>query len=61
MENEKEVGIDPFLLSLVACPQCKGALTPAEGGAELRCEKCALGYPVRSGVPVLRREAARPL
>ena len=57
--------LEPFLLEILVCPQCRAALT--EGGSEeqpeLVCtsESCALAYPVRDGIPVLLiNEARRP-
>jgi uncharacterized protein YbaR (Trm112 family) len=50
--------MDPRLLEIVACPNCRSALTPvpdAEAPTELRCTKdgCGLRYRVQDGVPVL--------
>ena len=58
--------LDPALLELVRCPQCRGVLevdagaggTADEGG--LTCAACALRYPVRGGVPVLLVDDAVP-
>ena len=63
--------LDPTLLELVRCPQCRGALqvdaasgsagsagSADEGG--LTCAACSLRYPVRGGVPVLLVDDAVP-
>jgi uncharacterized protein YbaR (Trm112 family) len=61
-------GLDPALLELVRCPQCRGQLhvdaetgtsDPADGGG-LTCAACSLRYPVRGGVPVLLVDDAVP-
>jgi uncharacterized protein YbaR (Trm112 family) len=50
--------IDPQLLEIVVCPQCRSVLLPEPDTASatsLRCtqDDCGLVYPVRDGVPVL--------
>lgn len=42
----------PLPLAHLRCPACRGPL--AEGPAELRCARCAAGYPVVAGIPDLR-------
>lgn len=60
-------GIDPALLEIVVCPDCRSALEvgpvattgaaatagAAPGGVEMTCQGCGLVYPVRDGIPVL--------
>lgn len=54
--------VDERLLSILACPKCKGELeyitSPSE---ELLCRSCALAYPVRDDIPVMLIEEARTL
>jgi uncharacterized protein YbaR (Trm112 family) len=49
--------LDPLLLDVIVCPDCRSALTvgtiPDGTGAELVCQGCGLVYPVRDGIPVL--------
>jgi uncharacterized protein YbaR (Trm112 family) len=48
----------------LACPRCKGSVTEEAQGAELRCLRCGVRYPVRDGFPILLAEEAldvRPL
>jgi uncharacterized protein YbaR (Trm112 family) len=65
-------GLDPELLAIIVCPQCRAPLhqetlhpTPdAERVDELVCTgaDCGLRYPVRGGIPVLLvDEATRAL
>lgn len=51
------MALDPNLLEILACPECKASLR--EGDAELSCTGCGLVYPVRDGIPVLLTDAAR--
>jgi uncharacterized protein YbaR (Trm112 family) len=53
--------IDPELLSVLACPKCRGDLTLAGDESGLICESCRLVYPVREGVPVMLIEESAPL
>lgn len=50
--------IDKQLLDILACPQCKGAVRPAENAPAITCERCNLKYPVRDGIPVMIVEEA---
>lgn len=48
--------IDPRILEIIVCPQCRGELTL--DGQVLGCQKCLLDYPIRHGIPVLLIDAA---
>ncbi len=60
-------GLDPKLLEIIVCPDCRGDLTvqpvAAESGSaagiELVCQSCGLAYPVRDDIPVLLVDEAR--
>lgn len=47
------------LLSILACPSCKGPLIYNSRQKELICVKEQLAFPVRNGVPVLLTADAR--
>ncbi len=47
----ENVSVDPKLLTLLACPVCRGGLETAASG--LRCVNCAGRYGLVDGVPVL--------
>jgi uncharacterized protein YbaR (Trm112 family) len=49
------------LLSILACPLCKGPLIYRSRKQQLICEKDQLAYPVRNGLPVLLEADARKL
>ncbi|AXI77814.1 Trm112 family protein [Peterkaempfera bronchialis] len=55
--------LEPFLLDILVCPQCRAPLTEADhdGSPELVCTSadCGLAYPVRDGIPVLLVDEAR--
>jgi len=41
------------LVHILACPACKGEITPLEGESALLCSPCGLKFPVREGIPVM--------
>ena len=49
------------LLEILACPKCRGTLTVVDSEQGLKCEACAVVYPVREGIPVMLEEEAVPL
>jgi len=55
------VQLDPQLLTILACPQCRSPLRVDEQAEELVCtsETCGLAYPVRDDIPVLLVDEAR--
>jgi uncharacterized protein YbaR (Trm112 family) len=55
------MAIDPALLEIIVCPDCRGDLALVEGGTEteLVCQSCGLAYPVRDDIPVLLVDEAR--
>ncbi len=52
---------DRKLLELLVCPLTKGPLEYDAARNELISRRAHLAYPVRSGVPLMTREAARSL
>ncbi len=51
--------LDPVLLEILVCPDCKGSLTVDHDHDELICNRCGLIYPVRDDIPVMLVEEAR--
>jgi len=47
------MAIDQDLLSILACPKCKGPvqLPPAQDG--LICQGCHLKYPIKDEIPIM--------
>jgi uncharacterized protein YbaR (Trm112 family) len=50
--------LDPFLLEVIACPQCHGPLSA--GPEHLDCPTCSLRFPIVDGIAVLLLDEARP-
>ncbi len=53
--------LDQKLLTILACPACKGELHYDQVAKELICLPDALAYPVRDDVPVMLSNEAREL
>ena len=51
--------LDPALLDILACPECRSPLRADEEAEELVCTGCPLAYPVRDDIPVLLVDEAR--
>ncbi|HET8761760.1 MAG TPA: Trm112 family protein [Nitrospiria bacterium] len=47
------MAIDHDLLSILACPKCKGPIRLTEKGDGLVCEACRLRYAIKDGIPVM--------
>jgi uncharacterized protein len=53
------VKLDPVLLDILVCPDCKGSLTVDYDSEELICNSCGLIYPVRDDIPIMLVDEAR--
>jgi uncharacterized protein YbaR (Trm112 family) len=53
--------MDKKLLSILACPCCKGELIYVKEQQELICKADALAFPVRDDIPVMLENEARTL
>ena len=53
--------LDPQLLEILVCPQCKGELEYREKESALLCNKCRLRYEIRDGIPIMLIDEAKPL
>jgi uncharacterized protein YbaR (Trm112 family) len=53
------MNLDPALLEIIVCPDCRGALAVDAAAEELVCTGCGLAYPVRDDIPVLLVDEAR--
>jgi uncharacterized protein YbaR (Trm112 family) len=53
--------LDPKLLSILACPVCKGDLQYDRVGEELICLADALAFPVKDDMPIMLSNEAREL
>ncbi|HSH70144.1 MAG TPA: Trm112 family protein [Deferrisomatales bacterium] len=55
------MALNPDLLEILACPQCKGELEYREGEAALLCHACNLRYRIDDGIPVMLIDEATPI
>lgn len=53
------MNLDPALLEILACPDCRCPLRVDDAASELVCTSCGLAYPVRDDIPVLLIDEAR--
>ena len=53
------LGLDPWLLEVLACPEDHSPLRVDVAASELVCTGCGLAFPVRDGIPVLLLDEAR--
>lgn len=53
--------LDRELLSILACPKCKGDLLYDEQRNILICQSCKVYYPIEDGIPILLIDYAKPL
>jgi uncharacterized protein len=52
------MALDPDLLEILACPNCKTPVTPVKNGTALKCATCKRVYPITDDVPVMLIEKA---
>ena len=53
--------MDKTLLTILACPNCKGSLSYQKSQQELTRRVCRLAYPIRDDIPVMLIHEARAL
>jgi hypothetical protein len=53
--------LDPKLLEILACPQCKGELKVDAEHTVLDCLECRLRFKVRDGIPIMLLDEAESL
>ncbi len=53
--------MDKKLLSILACPLCKGKIDYDQNRQELICYADALAFPIRDDIPVMLETEARQL
>lgn len=54
------MALNSELLEILACPTCRGALTPVDNESGLCCPVCNVVYPVREDIPIMLVEEAVP-
>ncbi len=45
--------VDPELLEILACPNCKTPVTLVKNGTALKCATCKRVYPIKDDIPVM--------
>jgi hypothetical protein len=53
--------MDKKLLTILACPLCKGELVYNQQAQELICYPDSLAFPIRDDIPIMLEDAARTL
>ena len=52
------MGVDPELLAILACPECKTPVELVHEGSGLRCKQCRRVYPIKDDIPVMLLDEA---
>ena len=55
------MALSPDLLSILACPACKGDLVYNEGAQTLTCDRCRLRYRIVDDIPDMLVEEAEKI
>ena len=50
--------VDPELLEILACPNCKTKVELVKNGAALKCTQCKRVYPIKDDIPVMLLDEA---
>lgn len=53
--------LNPELLAILACPQCKGPVRLIDQGDGLICDRCRLLYEIRDDIPIMLIDEAKKL
>lgn len=54
------MAINPDLLTILACPKCREAVSLTDDREGLACAACKKVYPIRDDIPVMLIEEAIP-
>jgi uncharacterized protein YbaR (Trm112 family) len=47
------MAVDPALLEILVCPDCKTPVRLVNNGTGLRCDSCRRVYPIKDDIPVM--------
>lgn len=53
------MAVDPELLKILACPECKTPVKLTADSQGLRCDNCRRVYPIRDDIPIMLVDEAR--
>jgi len=45
--------VDPALIEILVCPECKAPVRLVREGAGLKCDTCRRVYPIKDDIPVM--------
>ena len=45
--------VDPMLLEILVCPECKAPVHLVKNGTGLKCDTCRRVYPVKDDIPIM--------
>jgi uncharacterized protein len=51
--KEHPMPVDPELLDILACPNCKTKVELVKNGTALKCSQCKRVYPIKDDIPVM--------
>jgi uncharacterized protein len=51
--QESLMAVDPELLEILACPNCKTKVELVKNGTALKCGTCHRVYPIKDDIPVM--------
>ena len=55
---ENLMPVDPELLEILACPNCKTRVELVKDGTALKCGQCKRVYPIKDDIPVMLLDEA---
>ena len=47
------MAVDPALIEILVCPECRTPVRPVNDGTGLRCDTCRRVYPIKDDIPVM--------
>jgi LSD1 subclass zinc finger protein len=53
IDYSASMAVDPALLEILVCPECKTPVELVKGGTALRCHTCRRVYPIEDDIPVM--------
>jgi uncharacterized protein YbaR (Trm112 family) len=53
------MAVDPALLEILVCPECRTRVKVVKDGTGLRCDRCRRVYPIKDDIPVMLIDEAR--
>jgi uncharacterized protein len=56
--RSKGMPVDPELLEILACPNCKTKVDLVKDGTALKCGQCKRVYPIKDDIPVMLLDEA---